>query len=113
MAILDSRWTGIALTAATVVLVASGIGAGDWGDFAHQWQTSRFIHVMSLDFCLLCLVFPALLRDDMFRRGLDNPQIFWLVALIPLFGPLIYLCIRPPLPELDAEVRSQELGIGS
>ncbi|MUG94963.1 DUF2834 domain-containing protein [Scytonema sp. UIC 10036] len=113
LTILDSRLTGIALTVGAVVLVAGGIGAGDWGDFARQWQTSRFIHVMSLDFCLLCLLFPALLQDDMSRRGLDNPQIFWLVTLIPLFGPLIYLCIRPPLPKLDTEFRGQELGIGN
>lgn len=33
----------------------------------------------------------------MARRGLKNPQLFWLTALIPLFGPLIYLCLRPPL----------------
>jgi hypothetical protein len=68
----------------------------------HQWQSNRFIHVMSLDFCLLCLLFPALLRDDMARRGLKNPQLFWLTALIPLFGPLIYLCVRPPLADQSA-----------
>jgi len=28
----------------------------------------------------------------MARRGLKNSQLFWLTALIPLFGPLIYLC---------------------
>jgi hypothetical protein len=110
LAILDSRLTGIALTIATFVLVAYGIGTGDWGDFIHQWQTNRFIHVMSLDFCLLCLLFPTLLKDDMSRRGLDNSQIFWL-ALIPLFGSLIYLCIRPSLPDLGTEVRGQELEI--
>ena len=54
---------------------------------------------MSLDFCLLCLLFPALLRDDMTRRGLDSPLLYWVTALIPLFGPLIYLCVRPPLAE--------------
>ncbi|GAA6623660.1 DUF2834 domain-containing protein [Scytonema sp. NUACC26] len=112
LAILDSRLTGFALTIATVLLVAYGIGTGDWGDFIRQWQTSRFIHVMSLDFCLLCLLFPALLKDDMSRRGLNNSQIFWL-SFIPLFGPLIYLCIRPSLPDKDTEVRGQELGISS
>lgn len=58
---------------------------------------------MSLDFCLLSVLFPALLGDDMARRGWKNPQIFWLIALIPLFGPLIYLCVRPPLPEVGEE----------
>jgi hypothetical protein len=102
--LLDSRLTGVALTIGATILVVYGLRNGDWGNFVQQWQTSRFIHVMSLDFCLLCLLFPALLGDDMARRGLKNPQLFWLTALIPLFGPLLYLCLRPPLPEAGAEV---------
>lgn len=102
LSLLDSRLTGIALTIGTVVLLAYGLKDGNWQDFIQQWQSSRFIHVMSLDFCLLCLLFPTLLRDDMARRGLKNPQLFWLTALLPLFGPLIYLCVRPPLIEKSA-----------
>ncbi len=102
--LLDSRLTGVALTIGATILVAYGLGNGDWGNFVQQWQTSRFIHVMSLDFCLLCLLFPALLGDDMARRGLKNSQLLWLTALIPLFGPLLYLCLRPPLSDLSAEV---------
>ncbi|NMG10776.1 DUF2834 domain-containing protein [Brasilonema sp. UFV-L1] len=102
--ILDSRLTGIALAIGTVILVAYGVGQGNWGNFVEQWQTSRFIHVMSLDFCLLCLLFPALLGDDIARREIKNPQLFWLLGLIPLFGPLIYLCIRPPLKETGDEI---------
>jgi len=108
--LLDSRLTGIALTIGATILVTYGFKNGDWGNFVQQWQTSRFIHVMSLDFCLLCLLFPALLGDDMARRRLKNPQLFWLVALIPLFGPLLYLCLRPPLPASGAEeITNQEL----
>ncbi|MGL4617684.1 MAG: DUF2834 domain-containing protein, partial [Chroococcidiopsis sp.] len=89
--------------------VAYGLGKGDWTDFFQQWQTSRFIHVMSLDFCLLCVLFPALLGDDMARRGMNNSVIFWLTALIPLFGSLVYLCVRPPLPEDSSTVASQQV----
>jgi hypothetical protein len=101
--LLDSRVTGVVLTVATVLLVVYGLTGGDWDNFVQQWQTNRFINVMSLDFCLLCLLFPALLGDDMARRVWKNPQMFWLIALIPLFGPLIYLCVRPPLPEVGVE----------
>jgi hypothetical protein len=101
--LLDSRLTGVALTIGTAILVGYGLLNGDWGNFIQQWQTSRFIHVMSLDFCLLCLLFSALLGDDMARRGLKNPQLFWLTALVPLFGPLIYLSVRPPLPAVGAQ----------
>ncbi len=102
--LLDSRWLGVALTLGTLALLSFGLLNGDWGDFIQQWQTSRFIHVMTLDFCLLSLLFPALLGDDMARRGLKNPQLFWAVALVPLVGPLLYLCLRPPLSDSDQEV---------
>ncbi|MEH2285176.1 MAG: DUF2834 domain-containing protein [Nostoc sp.] len=97
--LLDSRVTGFVLTVATVILVAYGLRGGDWSSFVQEWQTNRFINVMSFDFCLLCLLFPTLLGDDMARRGWKNSQFFWLIALIPLFGPLIYLSVRPPLQE--------------
>ncbi|HEY9729541.1 MAG TPA: DUF2834 domain-containing protein [Chroococcales cyanobacterium] len=102
--LLDSRWLGVALTLGTLVLLGFGLVKGDWGDFIQQWQTNRFIHVMSLDFCLLCLLFPTLLGDDMARRGLKNSALFWVVTLLPLVGPLLYLCIRPPLPNSRQEV---------
>ncbi len=101
---LDSRQTGIALSLATVGLLAYAVLAGDWGDFVRQFQTSHFVHLMSWDFCLMYLVFPSLLGDDMARRGLRDSRIFWAVAIIPLLGPLAYLCLRPPLPESSAEI---------
>jgi hypothetical protein len=94
--LFDSRVTGVLITIAAVILVGYGL-QGDWGNFVQQWQTSRFIHVMSLDFCLLSLLFPVLLGDDMARRGIKNQQLLWLIRLIPLFGPCIYLSVRPPL----------------
>ncbi|MBD2494655.1 DUF2834 domain-containing protein [Nostoc sp. FACHB-280] len=99
--LLDSRVTGIILTVIASILVGYGVQSGNWQDFIQQWQTNRFIHVMSLDFCMLCILFPVLLGDDMARRGWKNHQIFWLIALVPLFGPLIYLCLRPALPEVE------------
>ncbi|MBG1266695.1 DUF2834 domain-containing protein [Nostoc sp. WHI] len=106
--LLDSRVTGFVLTLATAILVAYGLREGDWVNFVQQWQTNRFINVMSLDFCLLCLLFPVLLGDDMTRRGWKNPQFFWLIALIPLLGPLIYLSVRPPLQEVGVESISNQ-----
>lgn len=97
--VLDSRWTGLGIAALAGGLLGYGVLAGDWSDFIRQWQTSRFIHVMSLDFCILSLVFPALLGDDLTRRGLERQPWFWLVALLPLIGPVLYLCLRPSLAE--------------
>lgn len=104
--ILNSRWLGVLFTLGTIVLLSFGLLKGDWTDFIQQWQSSRFIHVMSLDFCLLCLLFPALLGDDMARRGMKNSSLFWAVALVPLVGSVLYLCLRPPLLESGQEAVS-------
>jgi len=97
--VLDSRWLGVVVAIAALGLVGYGLTQGDWADFAQQWQTSRFIHVMSLDFCMLCLLFPILLRDDMARRGWHNPAIFWAVSLVPFLGAAFYLVLRPAIAE--------------
>lgn len=97
--LMDSRILGIVLTFAALTLVGYAIAAGDWSNYVQQWQTSRFIHVMSLDFCALCVLVNALVGDDMARRGMGDRQGLRLIAgLIPLFGILIYLCVRSPLP---------------
>jgi hypothetical protein len=100
--LVDSRWVGIGLTVVTIVLLIYGIGRGNFADFAQQWQTDRFIHVMSLDFCLLTLLLPVLIPDDMARRHFDNPKLVKTLSLIPLFGALYYLSIRPNLPKSDS-----------
>ncbi|GAB4229676.1 MAG: hypothetical protein Kow0049_11240 [Stanieria sp.] len=97
--IVDARLTGIILIIAAIVLLSFGLIYGNWADFIYQWQTSKFIHVMSLDFCLLVLLLPTLVNDDFSRRNINNNWLFWAIALVPLFGTLIYLCLRPPLPE--------------
>ena len=97
--LVDSRWLGVALTLGTIGLLSYGITQGNWADFVSQWQTNRFIHVMSLDFCLLTLLLPVLISDDIDRRNFTNPQAVKILSLIPLFGGLIYLCIRPSLPD--------------
>jgi len=106
--IFDARLTGIILLLATLILLIFGFSQGDWQDFIQQWQTDRFIHTMSLDFCLLSLLFPILLQDDFERRDLGNSSILRLVALFPLLGPLVYLCFRPHLPNEPAIAENAE-----
>jgi len=93
----DSRGWGGLIAIGAIALLIYGFLNGDWRDFVHQWHTSRFIHVMSLDFCLLSLLFPVLLGDDMARRGLKDQRIFWAVTLLPLLGALAYVTLRPPV----------------
>lgn len=102
----DSRWSGGLVALGAIALLIYGITQGDWSNFVDQWKSSRFIHVMSLDFCLICLLFPVLLGDDMSRRGLKDKRIFWAVALLPLLGPLVYVTLRPPVTTLPVTDRS-------
>jgi hypothetical protein len=97
--ILDSRITGIFVAVGAIALFTYGVTQGNWSDFVQQWQTSRFIHVMSLDFCMLSVLFPVLLKDDMARRGMTDSRLFWAVALVPFFGAIAYLSLRPPTLE--------------
>jgi hypothetical protein len=98
LALLDSRSTGVILTVSTVVLLGYGTLLGDWSAFAYEFQTNRFVHGMSLAFCLFCFLFPnpTLLDDDKARRGLTTNTQNW-GNWIPLLGALFYLCSRPPL----------------
>ena len=96
--VLDSRLMAIVSLVSIAVFAIWGITNGDWSDFVIQWHNSQFVHVMTIDFCLLSLLIPAaILKDDMKRRGVENNRLLWLVALIPLFGSSIYWCIRPQL----------------
>lgn len=104
--LMDSRWTGVILSLNTLALLAFGWLAGDWGDFVRQFHSSRFVNAMTVAFCLFCVLFPTVLGDDMARRGIKDQRVFWAVALVPLLGPLVYLCLRPPLSvSTDAGVR--------
>jgi hypothetical protein len=105
---LERKSTAIMLLFTAIALIAYALIAGDWADYVQQFQTRQFVHLISLDFCLTCLIFPitSLFDDDMARRGISNRAVFWAVALVPLFGPLLYLCWRSPLLKT---VESQEL----
>ncbi|MBD1916688.1 MULTISPECIES: DUF2834 domain-containing protein [Cyanophyceae] len=100
--LVESRWLGAALAAGAIALAAFALLKGDWLDFWQQWQTSRFIHVMSLDFVALWLLFPVLLRDDMARRGMSQPWVVAVVLALPLIGACLYLALRPSIEESPA-----------
>jgi hypothetical protein len=52
--------------------------------------------VMSLDFCMLSVLFPALVRDYMARWGMGNFSLC-LLTLVPLVGPCFYVLLRSDL----------------
>jgi len=93
----DSRLVAIAVSVGFLTIAAAGFSHGDWSAFLSEWQSRRFVNVMSLDFCLLALCLPALVHDDMQCRGIQNRSLWWAITFVPLFGTLVYLCLRPRL----------------
>lgn len=97
--LLDSRKLGIGLSLITAGLLGYALLAGNWQDFVKQWQTVPFVHLITLDFCLMNLFLPlsGLIEDDMARRGMNKAEWGWAIGLLPLIGLLAYLSVRPPL----------------
>jgi hypothetical protein len=93
--VLDSRWLAIGLCLGSAALLAYGITQGDWADFARQWRSDRFIHVMSLDFVMLWLLFGVCARDDAKRRGASTNLLA--VCAVPILGAATYVLLRPQL----------------
>jgi hypothetical protein len=93
----ESKLLAGAIAIATLILLALGLGQGDWSDFFQQWQSDRFIHVMAIDFCVLTFLLPLLVKNDLAHRGLPSSSLLWLLSLIPLVGTLAYLLLRPAL----------------
>ena len=74
-------------------MIAAG---GDPADYVFWFRHSNFVHVMTVDLLVLTLLFPALLRDDMARRGVSDEDGLGRFALaVPLLGPAWYLLRRP------------------
>ncbi len=95
LSLVGSRWFALLLAIGAGTLLVYGITQGNWADFVQQWQTKRFIHVMSLDFLMLSALFPVLAKDDLARRG--GSSWLWAICFVPLVGALAYLGLRPSL----------------
>jgi len=87
---------GVFVALALVGLLVYGIGWGDFEDYAHWFRVSNLINTFTVDFVVLVLLFPALLRDDFARRGVREDSALARIALaLPLLGPALYLALRP------------------
>jgi hypothetical protein len=88
---------GLAANAATA-------GGASWTSYGQLISESKLVCVTSADFLTLTLMAPAWVLNDAGRRrwtlgdGLLNG-----LAIAPLFGPLLYLLLRPALPERRLE----------
>ena len=101
---LESRVVAGFLLGGALGLAAFGATAngGDVGaslaEFKALFDSQLFVHVTTLDFCSLWLLFYGPLVEDMRRRGMDTSAAP-LFAAVPIFGAATYLLVRDPLPE--------------
>jgi hypothetical protein len=100
LSLVGSRWFALLLAIGAGTLLIYGLTQGNWTDFGQQWQTKRFIHVMSLDFLMLSALFPVLAKDDLARRS--GASWLWAICFVPLVGAIAYLGLRPPLITTNA-----------
>ena len=98
----ESRVLAIAVSIGFLVLLGFGFSQGNWSSFTQQWYSDRFIHVMSLDFCMLSILMPSLTLAD--RQGRETTLPIW-VDFIPAIGGLAYLCFRGPV-QLSSETQN-------
>lgn len=76
-------------------MVVSATGA-EWDAFGHLLDESRFVHVTSLDFLTLSALMPFWMNNDAAARGWDKRESYVpFLSLVPVFGPLVYLLLRP------------------
>lgn len=95
--IIEHKLVALVLFVITTGLVIIGIAFGNFADFTNLWLTDRLVNVMTIDAALVTLLFPYVLYDDMHRRQYYCQRRYIIFSIIPLFGPLLYLLIRPSL----------------
>ncbi len=95
----ESRLLALGLLASTLALMFYGLTQGSVSAFIETWQVNFFVNVMTIDFVLFPVAFATVLADDMRRRHMSINGLFWFYALVPGLGAVIYLTVRPALPE--------------
>ena len=85
----------IFLLANAMILLA--LLMGNVEAFKTTFAVNNLVNIMTFDFILFLFAFPAILGDDMLRRGIDDRRQFWFHTLIPVLGPCLYLLVRPRL----------------
>lgn len=107
--VLESKVTaGVTLVAGLGLILYSVVGnPGDLKEFYQYFRESKFIHVTSLDFCLLSAFAPFWVYNDMTaRKWFDKGRWLLPVSVVPFLGPSLYLLLRPALSETTAPTDS-------
>lgn len=101
--ILESKIQAALLVGAVAACAyqASSGGLAGVEEFKAMFATSKLVNVTSCDCATLSLCAPFWAASDARRRGVDANWPF-LLSLLPIMGPAVYLLLRPQL-ETTAE----------
>jgi len=88
---IETRKNMILLSLVCLSLVLYGLIYGDWSGYIASFQSNGLVHIMSIDFILISLLFPILVKDDMIRRDNYNTLDWAIYSFIPVLSALYYL----------------------
>ena len=95
---LDSRVLAVALAVGALGLFVYGAAWGDPAAYVELFKAQQLVFAMSVDWILFWLASGALVWQDARRRG-ATPRFAALAWALPRLGALLYLALRPSLPE--------------
>lgn len=78
----------------TILLLLYGFVFGDLGGYIQSFTKNSLVHVMTIDFLLLSLLFPVLMVDDMIREKIFNLRQFLVFSVSSVLGATLYLLHR-------------------
>lgn len=95
---MESPILAYALLAGALLCIGQAAFAGSaaWQQYIKLLEESRFVHTTTLDFLTLTSLAPFWMANDAELRNWEGRrQVLPLLSVVPVLGPLIYLCLRP------------------
>ncbi|RWZ58894.1 hypothetical protein EQV77_08025 [Halobacillus fulvus] len=89
---LNARVYRFILLTGTIALVIYGLTAGSFALYQQAFETSQFVHVMTIDFFVLAGLSVFVIYWNERKKGIEN-QLFWL-GFVPVVGFLAYIAIE-------------------
>lgn len=99
----ESRILPLGILAVILAAMAGAIGGRpDFSDGVTRWQglvdlfaSDRLTYCFGIDLLVFWLFQGWLVGDDLTRRQWQAPWLLWIARLVPCFGLVIYLGLRP------------------
>ena len=88
---IEKRQNMVVLFLVGLSLVIYGLLYGDWVAFVESFWTSGLVHIMSIDFVLISVLFTRFMKDDMIRRDDYSLSELSILSVFSVIGALFYL----------------------